>query len=81
MPKDLWYVAKFALGGALILGSLALVHVWWEGYEFAASDEVPVDDVRYVTVSITALGVIVGAILGTLAGAVTAFVKRRRRHE
>lgn len=45
------------------------VHVWWEGYRLSATSQQPVDDIRYVTLGITALGVIVGALSGAIAGA------------
>ena len=77
-PSYLWLVAKFAFWGALLLGTVAFVHVWWDAFRFSASGQQPVDDVRYVTLSITALGVIVGAAVGATAGAVVSVVKRHK---
>lgn len=77
-PRHLWRVAKFAFWGALVLGAVAFVHVWWDGYKFSATGQQPVDDIRYVTLSITALGVIVGSVLGAVAGTVVSIVKWQR---
>jgi hypothetical protein len=77
--NHLWFVAKFAFFGALILGVVAFVHVWWDGYKFALSGEKPVDDPRLVTLSITAVGVVAGAVIGAAVGAVTTFVKWLRK--
>jgi hypothetical protein len=74
-PSSLWRVGKFALWGSLVLGAVAFAHVWWDGYKPSATGQQPVDDIRYVTVSITALGVIVGAVFGAVAGAVVSIVK------
>jgi hypothetical protein len=67
---------KFALIGAVAVGTLAFIHVAWDSYKFQASGEVPVDDPRFIFLGITILGVLVGGALGAVLGVGVGLLRR-----